>query len=75
METKGPPQGIQSWIYILEEGEGRIWVRRFVLLLIGFIVSAVMHLDGPKNFVAAEAMEQAHLARNISEGRGYTTQS
>jgi len=74
METHSTPKGIQHWIYVIEEGAGRVWIRRLVIFLLAVVVTGLFHLDGAKNFMAAEAMDQAQLARNIAEGRGYTTQ-
>lgn len=73
MDVKEPPKGIQHWIYVLEEGVGRIWVRRVVLVLLALVVTGLFHTDGAKNFAAAESMDLAQLARNLAEGRGYTT--
>ena len=72
-ESKIAPRGIQDWIYVLEEGSGKVWVRRLVLFLIGIVITGLFHLDGVKNFKAAEAMDQAQLAMNLAEGRGYAT--
>ena len=73
MDVKEPPKGIQYWIYMLEEGVGRIWVRRVILVLLAIVVTGLFHTDGAKNFAAPEAMDLSQLARNLAEGRGYTT--
>jgi hypothetical protein len=75
MDAPNTPKGIQYWIHLLEEGVGRIWVRRLVIFLFAVSITGLYHSDGAKNFSAAEAMDQAQLARNISEGRGYTTRA
>jgi hypothetical protein len=70
---KEPPRQIQEWIHELEEGGGRIWLQRAVILLLTVGLAGFYHLERPRNFVAAEAMDMAQLGRNIAEGRGYTT--
>jgi hypothetical protein len=73
MESQSTPKGIQYWIHLLEEGVGRVWIRRLVIFLLAIVVTGLFHTDGAKNFGSVEAMDQAQLARNIFEGRGYTT--
>ncbi|HTI72458.1 MAG TPA: hypothetical protein VMF06_20960 [Candidatus Limnocylindria bacterium] len=70
---KQPPLGIQQWIYVLEEGAGRLWVRRGLLLMVAICLAGLFHLNRARNFVSPEAMDMAQLGRNIAEGRGYTT--
>ena len=70
---KEPPKGVQQWIYILEEGAGRIWVRRSLLVTIALALAGLFHLNRAHNFESPEAMDMAQLGRNIAEGRGYTT--
>lgn len=64
---------LQEIIYKLEEGEGRHRLRKFlfVLAIIVFIVLGNWRLY--KNFSTPEAMDSAQLARNIADGKGYTT--
>ncbi len=67
------PTGLQDWIYKLEEGE---WVRHLKLALVFLALAALTFwydLREFKNFSTPEAMDTAQLARNLSEGRGYTT--
>jgi 4-amino-4-deoxy-L-arabinose transferase-like glycosyltransferase len=65
--------GMQEWIHALEEGRGA-QVLKVVLAIIGFVTLAVFYdFFCYKNFWAPEAMDSAQLARNIAEGKGYTT--
>lgn len=67
------PVGLQEWIHKLEEGEGTKYIRHvfFALALLG--LTAVWHLREGKNFIAMEAMDSAQLARNLADGKGYST--
>ena len=64
---------IQEWIYKLEVGEGT----RLVPLILGMLallsLAALYDFREYKNFSTAEAMDSAQLARNIAEGKGFTT--
>src|SRR5438045_2472667 len=64
---------LQEWIYKLEEGGGSRIVR-FVLAVFVFTALAVFYdLRCFRNLASEESMDVAQLARNIAEGRGYTT--
>ena len=65
--------GLQELIHKLEEGEGAKYVRLafFALALLG--LSVMWQLREAKNFLAIEAMDAGQVARNISEGNGFTT--
>ncbi|MBM3834048.1 MAG: hypothetical protein FJ403_12410 [Verrucomicrobia bacterium] len=65
--------GLQDWIHKLEEGE---WVRyiKMGVVVLGLLgLTVVYDIREFKNFNTQEAMDGAQLARNISEGNGYTT--
>jgi hypothetical protein len=66
-------KGIQSLIYKLESGAAPRFFRITALLLA--IVALAMRYDvhAYRNLATPEGMDAAQLARNISEGRGYTT--
>jgi hypothetical protein len=64
---------IQEWIYKLEVGEGTRLVRLILAMLALLSLAALYDFREYKNFSTAEAMDSAQLARNIAEGRGYTT--
>ena len=64
---------IQTAIHVLEAGAGHLLVR---WLAIGFgVLGLVGYYDVHcyHNFSSPEAMDTAQLARNVAEGRGYTT--
>ncbi|HOX01654.1 MAG TPA: glycosyltransferase family 39 protein [Candidatus Paceibacterota bacterium] len=65
--------GIQNWIYKLEEGASVRWIKRITLFLA--ILGGVVFYDlrEYRQFTAPEAMDTAQLARNLAEGRGFTT--
>jgi hypothetical protein len=71
--TSETPKGIQTWIHFLEEGAGQLWLERFLLAVIFGVVVVVFHFMEARNFAAPEAMDQAQVARNLAEGRGFTT--
>ncbi len=64
---------IQGWLHFLEEGRGARAIRISVAIL-GFVALATIYnLNCFTDFNTEEAMDLAQLARNISEGQGYTT--
>lgn len=65
--------GIQEWIHKFEVGEGTRHVKLVAVILGLLALTAVYDLRNYKNFSTEEAMDTAQLARNISEGKGYTT--
>lgn len=64
---------LQEWIHLLEEGAGTRWLRGalFVACLIG--LATIYNHRCFRHFSNPEAMDAAQLARNISEGKGFTT--
>ncbi|MDP6307290.1 MAG: hypothetical protein QGH02_08120, partial [Verrucomicrobiota bacterium] len=58
----------------LDEGKWAKRIRGLVLLLLIGSLGLVYYLNLTRSFTAPEAMDAAQLARNIAEGRGYTTQ-
>jgi len=64
---------IQEWIYKLEEGEGTRWIRLLLAVLALLALAALYDLREYKSFSTAEAMDSAQLARNIAQGKGFTT--
>ena len=65
--------GIQDWIHKLEEGEGTHYIKLAVMMLGLLGLTVVYDIREFKNFSTQEAMDTAQLARNISQGKGYTT--
>ena len=66
-------QLIQMLIHKLEVGAGSRYLR-IVALALGVIALAFLYdIRAYRNLAAPEAMDAAQLARNLSEGKGYTT--
>jgi hypothetical protein len=64
---------IQMLIHKLEVGAGSRYLR-VVALVLGVVALAFLYdIRAYRNLAAPEAMDAAQLARNISEGKGYTT--
>jgi hypothetical protein len=63
----------QKWIHKLEEGTGTGYLRITlgVLAVLGLFVW--YNARSFHNFKTQEAMDQAQVARNLAEGKGYTT--
>ncbi len=68
-----PPRGIQTFVHYLEEGMGRVWLRRILTVIVVCIAFALYQNNEAKNFRAPEAMDLAQLGRNLAAGQGYTT--
>jgi 4-amino-4-deoxy-L-arabinose transferase-like glycosyltransferase len=65
---------IQTLIHKLEVGTGSRYLRIFMLAL-GVVALAFLYdIRAYRNLATPEAMDAAQLARNISEGGGFTTQ-
>ena len=64
---------IQEWIHKFEEGEGVRIVRLIFIILVLLGLAALYDVRQYSNFASAEAMDSAQLARNLAQGKGYTT--
>lgn len=64
---------LQDAIHKLEVGSGSRYVRYAAGLLAMLALAVFYDVAAFKNLSAPEAMDSAQLARNIAEGRGYTT--
>jgi hypothetical protein len=64
---------IQSVIHLMEEGRGARWLRVGTLVLAVITLALVYDSLCYRNFLAPEAMDAAQVARNLAEGRGYST--
>ena len=64
---------IQTFIHAVEVGRGLRWVRFVVLGLAVLALAWFYDLTAYRNFNSPEAMDSAQLARNLAEGRGYST--
>ncbi len=63
----------QDWIHKLEEGAGARYLKVTAFCLAVLALMVVCDLRAYRNFATPEAMDAAQLARNIAEGRSYTT--
>jgi hypothetical protein len=66
-------QFIQATIHKLEVGGGARFLRATALVVAIVTLAVVFDLRAYRNFSTPEAMDSAQLARNIAEGKGYTT--
>jgi hypothetical protein len=64
---------LQDWIHAFEEGKGAKFIKVLAATLVFFGMSVVYDMRAYKNFSNAEAMETGQLARNLAEGKGFTT--
>ena len=64
---------LQELIYRLEEGGGRIWLRITAACLALLLIALAYNWFCFRNMGTQEAMDSAQLARNIAEGKGFTT--
>ncbi len=65
---------IQKVIHALEVGAAARYLRFIVLGLAILVLLLAYDLRAYRNLATPEGMDAAQLARNISEGKGYTTQ-
>lgn len=65
---------LQTSIHSLETGLGLRFVRNFLIALLIALVLGAYDWRCFQNMSAPEAMDAAQLARNISRGRGFSTQ-
>jgi hypothetical protein len=65
--------GLQEFIHKFEEGVGAVYIKRFFVLLALIGLAAFYDLREFRGFSNPEAMDSAQLARNISQGEGFTT--
>lgn len=66
---------LQELIHKFEEGEGTKSITKLAVLLAFVALVIVYNVREYRNFSSPEAMELSQLARNVSEGKGFTTQS
>ncbi|MDG1889804.1 MAG: hypothetical protein P8L18_00730 [Verrucomicrobiota bacterium] len=66
---------IQEFIHKFEEGDGTRSITKTLVLLLLATLFVSYNFREYRSFSAVEAMEMSQLARNLSEGKGYTTQS
>jgi len=66
-------EGVQNLIHKLEIGAGRRVLRVIVATLAVLALVVLYNSRAYRNLAAPEAMDAAQLARNIADGKGYTT--
>lgn len=64
---------IQDWVYNVEAGPIRLWLVRIALFLLVVGISAYMGIREFNGLRTFEAMDVAQQARQIAEGKGFTT--
>src|SRR5690348_3579771 len=64
---------VQEWIHKLESTHGLRYLKLLVFVLAWATVTIRYDIHNARNMESPGAMDAAQLARNISEGRGYTT--
>lgn len=65
--------GLQEWIHKFEEGEGSLIIKRLFLLLLLATLAVGYNLRSFRNFSNPEAMDSAQVARQLSQGKGFST--
>ena len=68
-----PRELIQKLIHMSEVGAGSRYLRLLMLGLAVVGLALVYNLRAYRNLATQEAMDSAQLARNIADGKGYTT--
>jgi hypothetical protein len=64
---------LQDWIHKLEEGAGARYLKIIAFCVAILFLILVYNLCAYRNLATPEAMDSAQLARNLAEGKGYTT--
>ena len=65
---------IQTLIHATEVGGGSRWLKYISLAVALVALVGFYDLRAYRNFSSPEAMDAAQVARNVAEGRGYTTE-
>ena len=65
---------IQTLIHATEVGGGSRWLKYISLAVVLVALVGFYDLRAYRNFYSPEAMDVAQVARNVAEGRGYTTE-
>jgi len=64
---------IQGWVYALEVGAVSRWLKYLPVALVVVGLTVLYDVRAYHGFMSPEAMDAAQVARNLAEGRGYTT--
>lgn len=65
---------LQDLIHKFEEGEWSKSIKTIVIVMALLVLALIYNLREFRNFTAPEAMDMAQVARNVAEGKGFTTQ-
>ncbi len=65
--------GLQDFIHKIEEGSGARYLKYGALFLTVAMLTLTYNWRAFKNMSTQEAMDSAQLARNLAEGKGYST--
>lgn len=65
---------LQDWVYNVEAGPIRLWLVRMALVLMVVGISAYIGIREFNGLRTFEAMDLAQQARQLAEGKGFTTQ-
>lgn len=65
--------GLQEFIHKMELGEGVKWVKWTAVILTLLALATAYDALMFRNLVSEESIDNAQLARNIAQGKGYTT--
>src|ERR1039458_6697271 len=66
---------VQGFIHSMEEGAGAAILVRASVVLAFVALALFFNMSRMEGFSTQEAMESAHLARQLAGGKGYTTDS
>jgi len=64
---------LQGWVYSIEAGPTRLWLVRIALVLMVVGMSAYIGIREFNGLRTFEAMDLAQQARQLAEGKGFTT--
>ncbi len=64
---------LQDWVYNVEAGPIRLWLVRIALVLMVMGMSAYVGIREFNGLRTFEAMDLAQQARQLAEGKGFTT--
>ena len=66
-------KSLQDWVYNVEAGPIRLWLVRIALFLLVVGLSAYIGIREFNGLRTFEAMDVAQQARQLAEGKGFTT--
>ncbi|MDR0902049.1 MAG: hypothetical protein LBM92_04695, partial [Opitutaceae bacterium] len=66
-------RSLQEWVHWLEVGDGTLWLRRAAFVAGALILSGLVGYKQFRGPASEETLAQAVMARQLAEGRGFTT--